>query len=112
MHEIKSLADQLRNRIAKTDAPPVEKPPPQKKKEKKAVDTPPILDQLRAYDLADHKSMIHVRFENPTAKLLHHLKMASGIEVNKVVGFAVKQFLEQHPELKIIVRQYLQTIEL
>lgn len=112
MNEIKSLADQLRNRIAKSDAPAVEKPPPQKKKEKKALESPPILDKLRAYDLADNKSMIHVRFENPTAQLLHHLKMATGIEVNKVVGFAVKQFFEQHPELKTIVKQYLQTIEI
>lgn len=112
MHEIKSLADQLRNRINKPDAPAVEQVPPQKKKEKKQQVAAPVLDLLRAYDLADHKSMIHVRFETPTAKLLHHLKMASGIEVNKVVGYAVKQFLEQHPELKSIVKQYLQTIEL
>lgn len=112
MNEIKSLADQLRNRIAKTDAPKVEKPPPEKNKAKQTQEAPQILDKLRAYDLADHKSMIHVRFENPTAQLLHHLKMASGIEVNKVVGYAVKQFFEQHPELKTIVKQYLQTIEL
>ncbi|SEM75753.1 hypothetical protein SAMN05192574_101716 [Mucilaginibacter gossypiicola] len=112
MHEIKSLADQLRNRINKPDAPAVEKSPPQKKKGKKQQVAAPVLELLRAYDLADHKSMIHVRFETPTAQLLHHLKMASGIEVNKVVGYAVKQFLEQHPELKIIVKQYLQTIEL
>jgi len=112
MNEIKSLADQLRNRIAKSEVPPAETPPIPKKKEKKAQETPPILDRLRTYDLADHKSMIHVRFENPTAQLLHHLKMATGIEVNKVVGFAVKQFFEQHPELKSIVKQYLQTIEI
>ena len=56
--------------------------------------------------------MIHVRFENPTASLLHHLKRATGIEVNKVVGFAVKQFLEQHPELKTLVKNYLQKLEI
>jgi len=108
MSELKSLADQLRNKIAGKDAPV--KPEPQKKK--RAEDPIAILESLRAYNLADHDSMIHVRFENPTAALLHHLKRATGIEVNKVVGFAVKQFLEQHPELKTLVKQYLQKLEL
>lgn len=110
MSELKSLADQLRNKIASKDAPPPVKPEPQKKK--KADEPVAVLEVLRAYDLAGHDSMIHVRFENPTASLLHHLKRATGIEVNKVVGFAVKQFLEQHPELKTLVKQYLQKLEL
>jgi|GEM_PF-2629973 len=108
MSELKSLADQLRNKIANKEAPI--KPEPQKKK--KPEEPAAILEALRTYDLADHDSMIHVRFENPTATLLHHLKRATGIEVNKVVGYAVRQFLEQHPELKTIVKQYLQQIEL
>jgi hypothetical protein len=108
MSELKSLADQLRNKIANKDVPV--KPEPQKKK--KQEEPIAILEILRAYDLADHDSMIHVRFENPTASLLHHLKRATGIEVNKVVGYAVRQFIEQYPELKTIVKQYLQKIEL
>ncbi len=107
MSELKSLADQLRNKINQTNhAPP-------KKTATKTIETAhEIIDALRAYDLKDHDSMIHVRFENPTAALLHHLKRATGIEVNKVVGYAVRQFLEQHPELKTLVKQYLQKIEL
>jgi len=111
MSELKSLADQLRNKIANKDAPEPVKPQPYKKKPK-LTEAPPILETLRAYDLAEHDSMIHVRFENPTASLLHHLKRATGIEVNKVVGLAVKQFLEQHPELKTLVKNYLQKLEL
>jgi len=107
MSEIKSLADQLRGKLAAKDAPP-----PPKKAKQKAAEQPPVLELLRAYDLADHDNMIHVRFENPTAALLHHLKRATGIEVNKVVGFAVRQFLQEHPELKTIVKQYLQKLEL
>ena len=110
MSELKSLADQLRNKIANKNAP---QPGKTESKKKTKPDEPiVILEALRAYDLADHDSMIHVRFENPTASLLHHLKRATGIEVNKVVGYAVKQFLEQHPELKTLVKQYLQKIEL
>jgi hypothetical protein len=107
MSELKSLADQLRNKI--NNPVPV---PPQNIEGKQIPAAPEIVDVLRAYDLKDHDSMIHVRFENPTAALLHHLKRATGIEVNKVVGYAVRQFLEQHPELKTIVKQYLQKIEL
>lgn len=109
MSELKSLADQLRNKIANKE--PVSNSSAPKKK-KTAEPVPAILEQLRTYDLADHDSMLHVRFENPTASLLHHLKRATGIEVNKVVGFAVKQFLEQHPELKTLVKNYLQQLEL
>jgi len=107
MSELKSLADQLRNKI---NSP--KEAPPAKKITKQTEAAPVILDALRAYDLAGHDSMLHVRFENPTAALLHHLKRATGIEVNKVVGFAVKQFLEQHPELKTLVKNHLQKIEL
>ncbi|MBS1529746.1 MAG: hypothetical protein JSU01_05535 [Bacteroidetes bacterium] len=112
MSEIKSLADQLRSKIANNGADASGKSPPEKKREKKQPDPPPVLELLRAYDLAGHKSMVHVRFEDPTAQMLHHFKMATGIEVNKVVGFAVKQFVEQNPELKTIVKQYLQKIQI
>ena len=110
MSEIKSLADQLRSKIGKTET--TAQPPTPAEKKKKTPQLLPIVEQLRAYDLADHKSMIHVRFENPTAQMLHHFKMATGIEVNKLVGFAVKQFIDQHPELKTIIKQHLQKLEL
>ena len=112
MSEIKSLADQLRSKIAKPDTPAVAETPAEKKKEKRTAIVPPIVELLRAYDLADHKNMLHVRFETQTAQMLHHLKMATGIEVNKVVGYAVSQFLEQHPELKTIIKQHFQKLEL
>ena len=112
MSEIKSLADQLRSKIAKPDTPAVAEAPAEKKKEKRTAIVPPIVELLRAYDLADHKNMLHVRFETQTAQMLYHLKMATGIEVNKVVGYAVSQFLEQHSELKTIIKQHLQKLEL
>jgi len=112
MSEIRSLADQLRSKIGKPDTPVTHEVAAEKKKEKKAAVIPPVIELLRAYDLADHKSMVHIRFENHTAQMLHHLKMATGVEVNKVVGYAVKQFMEQHPELKTIIKQHLQKLEL
>lgn len=112
MSEIKSLADQLRSKIAKPDTPAAPEAPTEKKKEKTTAIVPPIVEMLRAYDLADHKNMLHIRFETQTAQMLHHLKMATGIEVNKVVGYAVSQFLDQHPEFKTIIKQHLQKLEL
>jgi len=112
MSEIKSLADELRSKIAGRKDDTSGTSPPQKKKIKQQEPDMPVLGLLRAYDLAGHKSMVHVRFEGPTAQMLHHLKLATGIEVNKVVGYAVKQFIEKHPELKILVKEYLQKIEI
>ena len=55
MSEIKTLADQLRSRMAKPDTP--QKPTPAvKKKTVKPAALPAIIDQLRAYDLTGHKN--------------------------------------------------------
>jgi len=106
MSEIKSLADQLRNRMAKADTVVTAVAAP-KKKAAKPKDTPAIIDTLRAYDLKDHKTLVHGRFDAQTAQLLHQLKMATGIEVNRVLCYAVKQLLEAHPEIKATVKEHL-----
>jgi hypothetical protein len=112
MNQIKTLADQLRDRMAKPDTPLPEEKPVIKKKAAKAEIVPPIVEQLRAYDLNDHKSMVHVRFDGSTAQTLHHFKMATGIEVTRLICYSVKALLEQNPEIKSIVKQYIQKLEL
>jgi len=111
MSEIKTLADQLRSRMAKPDIPekPVAAP---KKKAAKPKDTPAIVDALRAYDLTGHKTLVHGRFDAQTAQLLHQLKMATGIEVTRVLCYAVKQLLEANPELKAIIKEHLEKFAL
>ena len=112
MNEIKSMADQVRSKLAKPDTP-LEKPAAVKKKaDRPVVVLPPIVEQLRAYDISDHKSMAHIRFDTQTSQMLHHLKMATGIEVTRVICFSVKQLFDQHPELKTIIKQYIQKLEL
>jgi len=111
MNQIKTLADQLRDKMAKPDTPlPEEKPV--KKKAVKAELIPPIVEQLRAYDLGDHKTVVHARFDPGTAQTLHHFKMATGIEVTRLICYSVKQLLDQNPEIKSIVKQYIQKLEL
>jgi hypothetical protein len=109
MSEIKTLADQLRSRMAKPQAE--EKPSP-KKKTGKLPETPKILDDLRAMDISANKTLMHARFDPQTAQLLHHLKTATGIEVTRVLFYAVTQLLERHPEIKAVVREHLEQFSL
>lgn len=112
MNQIKTLADQLRDRMAKPDTPPGEEKPASKKKTGKPEIIPPIVGLLRAHELTGNKSMVHVRFDPQTAQLLHNFKMATGIEVTRLVCYAVKALLDQNPEIKSIVRQHIQKLEL
>jgi len=109
MSEIKSLADQLRSRMAKPD---VQDKPAAKKKTGKLAETPKIIDLLREIDISDNKTLMHARFDANTAQLLHHLKTATGIEVTRVLFYAVKLLLEQHPEIKTVVKEHLEQFAL
>jgi len=109
MSEIKTLADQLRSRMAK----PVEDEKAQsKKKTGKLPETPKILEDLRAMDISANKTLMHARFDPQTARLLHHLKTATGIEVTRVMFYAVTQLLEKHPEIKAVVKEHLEQFSL
>jgi hypothetical protein len=67
---------------------------------------------LFAYDNSDHKNVVHVRFDAQTVDLLAKFKMATGVDMTKFVAFAVKYLFETNPELKTIIKQYLQNTEL
>jgi hypothetical protein len=97
MNEIKTLADQLRTNINQQA-----KPPP----------VPEILERIRKYDNRDHKSLMHIRFDAGTIKMLNQFKMATGVDVTKLVAFAVHHLLDEHPELKSIIKQFIQQLEL
>src|ERR1700730_8765361 len=109
MNEIKTLADQLRSRMAKPDTPEKTKT---KKKSGKLTVTPPIVEVIRGYDIKEHDSMVHVRFDRQTAQLLHHFKMATGVEVTRLISYSVAQLLERHPEIKIIIKEHLENFDL
>jgi hypothetical protein len=109
MSEMKSLADQLRSKMAKPDTPVSD--PPKKKQAVKAT-THEILETLRAFNIAGNKSLVHARFDAQTAQMLHHFKMATGIEVTRLLCYAVKQLLEKHPEIKSIIKDHLEKLEL
>ncbi|MBS1526124.1 MAG: hypothetical protein JST19_10775 [Bacteroidetes bacterium] len=110
MSEIKTLADQLRQKMAKPDTP--EKNLSGKKKAGNPPAIPEIIDLIRAYDITGHKTLVHARFEGQMAQTLQHLKMATGIEVTRLICFAVKRLFEQHPELREVIKQHLEKFQL
>ena len=102
MAEIKTLADEIRSQIKK---PATEK---KTKKTKVKIDDCDILKRLEAFDNSGFKNMVHVRFDEKTAQTLNHLKMATEVDLTKVVAFAVQDFFDRYPELKSIIKQFIQ----
>ena len=111
MTKITSLADEIRNRIAQPPTESPEQPKAPKVKKTKAEEAD-ILQLIRAYDNANHKSLVHVRFDEKTVQTLNHFKMATGVDVTRLVAFAVKQLFEGNPELKAIIKQFIQNMTL
>lgn len=121
MSKIKSLADQLREQMAEPAL--VEKNnsagKPAGKAKKAALpesspisEIPDILSLINAYDSTANKSMIHVKLDPQTAKLVGHFKMATGIDNIKLGAFAVKYLFDTHPELKTFIKNFIQNLEL
>lgn len=119
MNKIKSLADQLRDRITAPEkiipVPKSKEPLPVKlqlrKKMPDAVKSN-LLQKILDYDSTSNKAMVHVKLDDDTAKLVAHLKMATGVDNIRLVAFAVKHLFDTNPELKKIIKQYTQNLEL
>jgi hypothetical protein len=113
MTKITSLADEIRNRIAQPpETPETPEQPKAPKPKKPKTDEAEILQLIRSYDNANHKSLVHVRFDEKTVQTLNHFKMATGVDVTRLVAFAVKQLFEGNPELKAIIKQFIQNMTL
>lgn len=116
MSEIKSLADQLRQTMrAKTAHNSITGPPPAKKAARsKPTSKPPpqILQEILDYDTSANKSMVHVKLDPDTAKMLSHLKMATGIDNIRLVAFAVRHLFATQPELKTYIKNFILNFDL
>jgi hypothetical protein len=71
-----------------------------------------VLRSLFAYDNSNHHSMVHFRFDQQTVDLLNKFKMATGVDNTKFAVFAVKYLFETNPELKTIIKKYIQNTQL
>lgn len=107
MENMKSLADQLRKTLVK----PTDKQAKKIRKAEKKLESA-ILETILAYDNSDNKSMVHTRFDKQTVRLMNQFKMATDVDVTKLVSFAVKHLFETYPELKTIIKQFIQNEDL
>lgn len=115
MEKMKSLADQLRKKMTK----PAEKSVKDKSssatrklktptsKVNKIADAD-ILKALIDYDNSDHKTLVHFRFDKQTVEFINKFKLATGVDVTKFIAYSVRHFIETYPELKTIIKQYMQ----
>ncbi|QEC74615.1 hypothetical protein [Mucilaginibacter ginsenosidivorax] len=115
MEKMKSLADQLREKMIKPGGSYHNIGDEVQKKATKKADKiieSTILKALIAYDNSDNKKMVHVRFDKQTADIMNKFKMATGVDVTRFVAFAVKHFFDTYPELKTIIKHYIQNTDL
>ncbi|MGY3212443.1 hypothetical protein [Mucilaginibacter sp. HD30] len=113
MENMKSLADQIREQLSHP-APAGRKGRPEKAEKKPGgkVKVPAILTAIQDYDNTENKSMVHVRFNEKTVRTMNQFKMATGVDVTKLVAFSVKHLFESFPEIKNIIKQFIQNSDL
>ena len=134
-NKIKTLGDQLRNVITQPIAEPLvieEKPtiavtislskPTNEIIEKSpsltdAIATNPpkdILSSIRdfAYAMDTHPGKLRVRLDENTIRMLNQFKLATGVDMNKTIAFALDRMFNECPELKTIIKQSLENFKL
>lgn len=122
MSDIKSLADEIREKIrlqdAKNSVTPEkvkEKSPEKPKKHPflKATDKEisNLFNALEAYELCGSDKML-IRLDTRTTNLLKQLKLAKGIDMNKFIAYSLQNFLEQHSWLSSYIKETLKNTDL
>ena len=121
--QMKTLADELRKSIGTGEVIPSNKDPvvgaSEKKpnassgtsvsvKGKKALD---IISRIREFDCSDQKHLLHPRIDGRTVALLGRLKLASGLDMNRVIAFSIVYLFEKHPEIKSFIKESLENFE-
>jgi hypothetical protein len=123
MEKMKTLADQLREEMVKpADKALTAKPESSRGKKSKPdarapgskpkKEVPVILEAITAYDTTANRSMVHARFDEKTVRLMNQFKMATDIDVTRLVAFSVKHLFETYPELKLTIKQFIQNNDL
>ncbi|RZJ68949.1 MAG: hypothetical protein EOO45_14175 [Flavobacterium sp.] len=121
--EMKTLADELRKSIGTGEVIPSNKDPVVGAKEKKPdansgtaipVKGKKVLDiisRIREFDCSDQKHLLHPRIDGRTVALLGRLKLASGLDMNRVIAFSIVYLFERHPEIKSFIKESLENFE-
>ena len=117
MENMKSLANQIREQLVKPAAAEQTNTAEEKNAEKsvrksKPKEERPVLTAILEYDTSDNKSMVHARFNQKTVRTMNQFKMATGVDVTRLVSFAVKHLFDTCPELKLTIKQFIQNNDL
>ncbi|MGQ7856544.1 hypothetical protein ACUN24_20095 [Pedobacter sp. WC2501] len=115
--EIKTLADEIRKSIRPPEIGPTNKDPVTHGKSagrpnQVGVNEPDIIALIRDFDCSGNTHMLHPRLNNRIVQLLNRLKLASGLDMNRVIAFALNRLFEQHPEIKKFIKTSLENFEL
>ncbi|WP_443938824.1 hypothetical protein [Pedobacter sp. MW01-1-1] len=115
--EITTMADALRKSIRTPEIVPSNKDPVSKevnsKAEKKAKEKEiEIIGLIRDFDCSRNTHMLHPRLDSRTVQLLNRLKLASGLDMNRVIAFALHRLFQEHPEIKKFIKSTLENFEL
>ncbi|WP_158826951.1 hypothetical protein [Mucilaginibacter lacusdianchii] len=129
MTAIRSMADELREKMRQLPATENSEPipndlvsgePASKPVKKKAGKPPPekppaqmeaLLAELTNYELTGNEKLL-IRLDNRTVFLLKQLKVAKGIDMNKLIAYSLDIFFKERPELITYIKATLQTIDL
>ena len=118
MSQIKSLAEQLKYKLEEqrgiAGAKDAEKLPAEKQKEKPERNTSSteakrisaFLSALRDFNMDGQEKML-IRLDKRTVAQLKQLKIATNIDMTRVIAFALYQFLKTHPWLNTYISQTL-----
>ncbi|MCT1525843.1 hypothetical protein ACS126_03185 [Sphingobacterium lactis] len=136
MSGIKTLADELRQRIRDHDATLAEsgtishngvkskdqtkvspiqlesnsvEPSPEKippKRSRKKDNTDELLEQIKAFPNKGSEKLL-IRLDGRDVQLLKQLKLVSGIDMIQVIAFSLDNFLKSNPGLKEYIKQSL-----
>lgn len=112
--KIKTLADLLRNKIAEPIIVDEHKPRVIEKDTKNQTSNSQeeeILNSIRAYQNTG-KNMLHPRLDEKTVRMLSQFKIATGVDMNKMIAFSIDYLFAQNPGLKQIIKTSLENFEL
>ena len=71
-----------------------------------------LIENIQVFDCSSNKHMLHPRLDSKTISLLNGFKLATGIDMNKVISFSIDAFFASNPELKKYIKHTLNNIEL
>ncbi|MET3981734.1 hypothetical protein ABIB62_004351 [Mucilaginibacter sp. UYP25] len=119
MTGIRSLADELRETIKNSDEVGTDKSSPvpkktttvQRKTKGLGDDLEKLLESILSHQLAGNEKLL-IRLDDRTIFLLKQLKIAKGIDMNKLIAFSLQNFFSRHPELIQYIKDNIKTIEL